>query len=129
MGEEIAKSEFSAADFARYQARLEEETALLTRWFDEARFADDAPVSGFELEAWLVDEQYLPAIIERYGATHIALSNRAWEPLYATEGSMELAGYEPAAVVERGGERIAIYRTGQPSGKVERVENWFNVNE
>ena len=61
MGEEIAKSEFSAADFARYQARLEEETALLTRWFDEARFADDAPVSGFELEAWLVDEQHLPA--------------------------------------------------------------------
>ncbi|UCE89184.1 MAG: glutamate--cysteine ligase, partial [Pseudomonadota bacterium] len=61
MGEEIAKSEFSTADFARYQAKLEEETALLTRWFEEARFADDPPVSGFELEAWLVDEQHLPA--------------------------------------------------------------------
>jgi gamma-glutamyl:cysteine ligase YbdK (ATP-grasp superfamily) len=61
MGEEVATSHFSHADFARFQSRLREETDLLRRWFAEARFSAGRPVAGFELEVWLVDGQGQPA--------------------------------------------------------------------
>lgn len=61
MGQEISRSTFTHEDFQRFQNRLREETALLAAWFREGRFAPDSGVGGFEIEAWLVDRQGLPA--------------------------------------------------------------------
>ncbi len=64
MGEEILSSQFSKQDHARFQARLEAETRLLQRYFDEQHFSSAQPVAGFELEAWLLDpEQFQPLSI------------------------------------------------------------------
>ena len=61
MGQEIASTRFHHRDFKDFAARLREETALLADWFREGRFADEGPIGGFELEAWLVDRKYRPA--------------------------------------------------------------------
>jgi gamma-glutamyl:cysteine ligase YbdK (ATP-grasp superfamily) len=62
MGEDIGQSEFDAADFEAFRARLREETKTLKRWFDERRFdASDIFTTGLELEAWLVDGDCLPS--------------------------------------------------------------------
>ena len=55
MGQEIASARFQQRDFKAFGARLREETALLADWFRQRRFADEGPIGGFELEAWLVD--------------------------------------------------------------------------
>jgi gamma-glutamyl:cysteine ligase YbdK (ATP-grasp superfamily) len=65
MGEEIASSRFSGRDFAEFTERLREETDLLRQWFEQGRFANEPPVGGFELEAWLVDREARPAPINR----------------------------------------------------------------
>lgn len=61
MGEEITSSQFVPEDYLRFKQRLEDETRILMNWFTESRFVDEHPVAGFELEAWLVDQQYHPA--------------------------------------------------------------------
>ncbi|HFD81561.1 MAG TPA: glutamate--cysteine ligase [Gammaproteobacteria bacterium] len=61
MGDEIAHSHFSAADFEAFRQRLEQETELLGRWFKDDAFSRRVPVCGLELEAWLVDAQGRPA--------------------------------------------------------------------
>ena len=61
MGEEIQSSNFSPKDFTRFKQQLQAETETLGQWFAESRFADEHPVAGFELEAWLVDDHYRPA--------------------------------------------------------------------
>ncbi|MEZ5921176.1 MAG: glutamate-cysteine ligase family protein [Parvularculaceae bacterium] len=62
MGQEISKSAFSEAEHEEYRARLRSETAILKRWFDERAFSyDEIPTTGLEMEAWLVDEDFLPA--------------------------------------------------------------------
>ena len=71
MGQEISGIQFSEADFQRFYQRLREETALLKQFFEENRFADSEAVAGFELEAWIVDQQYQPCpknaqFIERF---------------------------------------------------------------
>lgn len=63
MGEEIRTSSFSDADFDRFKKALTEETALLESWFKEKKFSAHSACAGFELEAWLVDEQLHPASI------------------------------------------------------------------
>ena len=64
MGEEITNRQFNAADHARFEQRLAQETDLLQQWFETGRFASSDPVAGFELEAWLVDPQQLkPAAV------------------------------------------------------------------
>ena len=60
MGEEISRSEFEAADFARFDARLAEETAQLRGLFRAGRLDDAGYVFGFEIEAWLLDHAYFP---------------------------------------------------------------------
>jgi gamma-glutamyl:cysteine ligase YbdK (ATP-grasp superfamily) len=57
MGQEIAASRFSDADFAEFEARLAAETDLLGAWFQEGHFADTPKEGGFELEACLVDRR------------------------------------------------------------------------
>jgi hypothetical protein len=61
MGDEITHSQFSAADFERFDLRLKEETRLLGQWFKDGTFSSSVPVCGLEMEAWLIDEQALPA--------------------------------------------------------------------
>ncbi len=61
MGQEISGVHFSEDDFARFHRRLCDETELLKQFFAEQRFTDGQPVSGFELEAWLVDRDYNPS--------------------------------------------------------------------
>jgi gamma-glutamyl:cysteine ligase YbdK (ATP-grasp superfamily) len=65
MGDEITHSRFSAADFELFDRRLEEETRLLAQWFDERAFSSRVPVCGLEMEAWLIDEQALPAPVNQ----------------------------------------------------------------
>jgi hypothetical protein len=67
MGQEISASRFKKQDFERFTRRLQDETALLQRWFDEGALSRRHGVGGFELEAWLVDKAGQPAPInERY---------------------------------------------------------------
>ncbi len=63
MGQEIDTCQFTEHDFQQFSQRLQQETALLESWFQQERFAVDASIGGFELEAWLVDRQYRPAPI------------------------------------------------------------------
>jgi len=62
MGAEIGGSAFSEEARAEFQRRLRDETKTLKRWFDERRFAySEGFTGGLEVEAWLVDENALPA--------------------------------------------------------------------
>jgi hypothetical protein len=61
MGEEIDVVQFSEEDYLRFQRKLQEENRLLHQWFSQDKMDDRKPVAGFELEAWLLDENYRPA--------------------------------------------------------------------
>ncbi|MDP3333610.1 MAG: glutamate--cysteine ligase [Methylococcaceae bacterium] len=63
MGQEISTIEFSAEDYAVFQAHLRQETALLGKMLNSGNFDDQAHVTGFELEAWLLDHNHFPAPI------------------------------------------------------------------
>ncbi len=63
MGREIDREHFHDADFARFREHLRAETELLAQWTGEHRFADEHPRGGFELEAWLLDANFQPAMI------------------------------------------------------------------
>ena len=60
MGSEVSHRYFDAEDFSRFRERLDEETALLATVFNNDGFSPRGDVAGFELEAWLVDQQYEP---------------------------------------------------------------------
>ena len=61
MGRDIASSEFSDEDFRTFGERLDAETRLLDQWFEAGTLAEEAPVGGFELEAWLTHPDWSPA--------------------------------------------------------------------
>ncbi len=61
MGDEIAHSHFSAADFGQFEQCLEAETRLLGQWFRDKAFSSQVPACGLELEAWLIDGYARPA--------------------------------------------------------------------
>ncbi|TNF99659.1 MAG: glutamate--cysteine ligase, partial [Gammaproteobacteria bacterium] len=61
MGQEIPHSSFTESDFQHYREMLKEESHLLKQWFDEERFVNEHPKAGCELEAWLIDQQGVPA--------------------------------------------------------------------
>lgn len=70
MGQEIARTVFSAADFARFGRRLREETDRLRAYAEAGVFRDARFVAGFELEGWLLDHAGTPyPINESYLAT------------------------------------------------------------
>lgn len=60
MGQDIHKLHFSDEELREYQRRLHEETKILKSWFDNDAFSKDDPMTGIELEAWLVDNDMLP---------------------------------------------------------------------
>ncbi|MEM1435522.1 MAG: glutamate--cysteine ligase [Pseudomonadota bacterium] len=55
MGSEVTHRFFEAEDFSRFRQRLDDETALLQKVFDQQAFSTRGNVAGFELEAWLLD--------------------------------------------------------------------------
>lgn len=61
MGKPVANTGFDTADYERFGAELDTETARLERWFAEDRFAEGPTTVGYELEACLVDADYAPA--------------------------------------------------------------------
>lgn len=63
MGQEISTIEFSAEDYAVFKAHLRQETALLGKMLNSGNFDDQTHVTGFELEAWLLDHNHFPAPI------------------------------------------------------------------
>ncbi len=60
MGQEISDTDFSPEDVRDFETRLREETHLLRQWFEQDRFSPKTSVAGFELEAWLVDDNCQP---------------------------------------------------------------------
>jgi len=65
MGDEITHSQFQALDFALFEQHLSRETELLGEWFTQEKFSTDVPVCGLEMEAWLIDDDALPAPVNR----------------------------------------------------------------
>lgn len=65
MGDEITQSHFNDRDFQLFKSRLDTETRLLEEWFSDRQFSTRTPVCGLEVEAWLIDEQGLPAPINK----------------------------------------------------------------
>lgn len=61
MGQEITTSHFTQRDYENFNQRLKRETAELEQWFINGRFSSRAPVAGYEMEAWLIDQQAKPA--------------------------------------------------------------------
>lgn len=65
MGEEIQYSHFNKADYQQFLAQLKEETLLLKTWFKEQRFSSAPLMSGYELEAWLINATGNPEPINK----------------------------------------------------------------
>ena len=71
MGREITSVRFEPRDFERFRAHLAQETELLDRWLREGRFDRSAFMTGFELEAWLLDRNFFPAPINEAYLSHL----------------------------------------------------------
>ncbi|MDT8387735.1 MAG: glutamate--cysteine ligase [Thiogranum sp.] len=65
MGDEIAQTHFTAADFAAFEESLADETRLLGQLFEERRFSERGPMCGLEIEAWLIDARGQPAPVNQ----------------------------------------------------------------
>ena len=61
MGEEIQYSRFRQIDYNEYKQQLGAETSILRDWFQDRRFSKIESIGGYELEAWLIDNQGLPS--------------------------------------------------------------------
>ncbi len=61
MGQEIAHSEFSRVDYEQFSERLRRETQLLHEWLAAGRLEPDSFRCGYEMEAWLLDQNDRPA--------------------------------------------------------------------
>ena len=61
MGTEISQSHFSHADFSAFLERLSRETALLDQWLSSDILKPSQAQGGFELEAWVIDSEGIPA--------------------------------------------------------------------
>jgi hypothetical protein len=60
LGQEITTTKFSSEDFEHFRHALLDETRLLVSWFEEGALSTRHPVAGFEIEAWLLNDHYLP---------------------------------------------------------------------
>ena len=61
MGRDISKTRFSEDDLAHFKQKLLEEYQILAGWFQNGTFAPHEDMCGFELEAWLVSNDFNPA--------------------------------------------------------------------
>lgn len=60
MGQEVDKIDFTISDFKLFSDRLGQETELLHELLSQQTFKDTRSVTGYELEAWLVDRNLFP---------------------------------------------------------------------
>ena len=65
MGQEIQKTVFTKDDYHRFRQYLEQETELLTSWFNEGALSSNGLMGGFEIESWLLNESYQPAPVNK----------------------------------------------------------------
>lgn len=63
MGQEISASHFDLGDFDLFHQKLTQETLILVKLMEQQAFSTRHPVTGFEIEAWLVDENMAPSPI------------------------------------------------------------------
>jgi gamma-glutamyl:cysteine ligase YbdK (ATP-grasp superfamily) len=69
MGQEISLSQFDESDFERFYQKLKQETNLLNQLIEQNACSTRQPVAGFEIEAWLIDENMRPSPINEYYLT------------------------------------------------------------
>ena len=79
MGQEISLSHFNEGDFTRFHQKLEQETLLLEKFIAQKNCSHREPVAGFEIEAWLVNNDMRPSPINKH---YLATLN---DPLASTE--------------------------------------------
>ena len=79
MGQEISLSHFDENDFTCFHQKLEQETLLLDRLIVQKTCSHRDPVAGFEIEAWLVNNNMRPSPIN---SRFLATLN---DPLASTE--------------------------------------------
>ena len=60
MGQEISDSFFSREDFEHFSDHLRQETELLDQWVSQGELSERNYQAGFELEAWLLDQDLKP---------------------------------------------------------------------
>lgn len=63
MGQEISLSQFDQSDFENFYQKLKQETHLLTKMIEQKACSKRSPVAGFEIEAWIIDQNMHPAPI------------------------------------------------------------------
>ncbi len=65
MGQEINTAQFSQADFDAFYLQLEAETKSLAQLVSKGACSQKSPVAGFEIEAWLVDDEMNPVALNQ----------------------------------------------------------------
>ena len=60
MGEEIKYSRFNKSDYVRFKKSLDNETQILNECFNNQTLSKKALVGGYEIEAWLIDNDGIP---------------------------------------------------------------------
>jgi hypothetical protein len=61
MGRDISKTRFTEDDFAGFKEKLLEEYRILANWFQAGSLNKREDLCGFELEAWLINSNFLPS--------------------------------------------------------------------
>ena len=79
MGEEINNTHFKKSAFNRFHSRLKQETELLAQWFSQEKLENERFIAGFEVETWLLDQNYQPAPV------NMAYLERVNDPLVSPE--------------------------------------------
>jgi len=60
MGEEIKYTRFNRSDYVRFKKSLDNETEILNEWFNNQSLSKKTLVGGYEIEAWLIDNDGIP---------------------------------------------------------------------
>ena len=114
MGKEIGNNGFTADDFVRFSQRLALETRHAQDAYARGDFANTGLVAGFELEAWLIDENLFPV------PRNVSFLARMASPLVVPELSLfnvEINGTPQAlratALSQLEGELIATWQRCQ----------------
>jgi hypothetical protein len=89
MGQEIDTIHFTEQNFSDYRQYLGDETALLSDWFSTDKLASHANVGGFELEVWIVDQNYNPIPIND---AYLRSLNSDWVSPELSRFNIELNG-------------------------------------
>jgi hypothetical protein len=75
MGQEISLAQFDEKNFERFYQKLKQETHLLSQLIEQNACSTHQPVAGFEIEAWLVDENMRPSSTNE---NYLATFNHPW---------------------------------------------------